>query len=147
MNCSVGPEELLKLAQCAAKNTNLPVSFKPNAGMPEFINRETVFPGTPEEFLAVSLKAYESGINFFGGCCGTTPEYIKLLSENLKNKKPVKRAFVKHHLLSSRTKAVDLNLLQRPVKIGERINLRAEKNFSRNYQKIYSAVKSEANNS
>lgn len=145
MNCSVGPEELLKLAQFAAKNTNLPVSFKPNAGMPEFINRETVFPGTPEEFLAVSLKAYESGINFFGGCCGTTPEYIKLLSENLKNKKPVKRAFVKHHLLSSRTKAVDLNLLQRPVRIGERINPTGRKKFQQELSKnIFGLVKSEA---
>lgn len=145
MNCSVGPAELLKLARFTAKNTNLPISFKPNAGMPELVNRETVFPGTPEEFLEISLKAYESGINFFGGCCGTTPEYIKLLSDNLKNKRPVRRAFVKHHLLSSRTKAIDLNLLDRPIKIGERINPTGRKKFQQELSKnIFGLVKSEA---
>ncbi|MFA6613438.1 MAG: homocysteine S-methyltransferase family protein [Endomicrobiia bacterium] len=145
MNCSVGPKELLKLAQLMAKNTNLPISFKPNAGMPKLINRETIFPGTSEEFLDISLQAYESGINLFGGCCGTTPEYIKLLSDNLKNKKPIKREFIKHHLLSSRTKAVDLNLLQRPIKIGERINPTGRKKFQQELSKnIFGLVKSEA---
>jgi 5-methyltetrahydrofolate--homocysteine methyltransferase len=145
MNCSVGPKELLKLAQLMAKNTNLPISFKPNAGMPKLINRETIFPGTSEEFLDISLQAYESGINLFGGCCGTTPEYIKLLSDNLKNKKPIKREFIKHHLLSGRTKAVDLNLLQRPIKIGERINPTGRKKFQQELSKnIFGLVKSEA---
>ena len=80
MNCSVGPEELLKLAKITTANTNLPVSFKPNAGMPQLINRETVFPGTKEEFVSVAVKAYQAGVNMLGGCCGTDPEYIKLLS-------------------------------------------------------------------
>jgi 5-methyltetrahydrofolate--homocysteine methyltransferase len=89
MNCSVGPVQLLKFAKILSENTNLPISFKPNAGMPQFINRKTVYPGTPEEFVEVCFKAYQYGINMFGGCCGTNPQYIKLLSENLKNKKPV----------------------------------------------------------
>ncbi len=145
MNCSVGPKDLLKLAKFVSENTNLPISFKPNAGMPQFINRKTVFPGTPEEFLNYSLQAYNYGINMLGGCCGTTPEYIKLLSENLKNKSPVKRKFVKHHLLSSRTRAIDLNLLQKPIKIGERINPTGRKILQAELsQNVFGLVKSEA---
>ncbi len=145
MNCSVGPKDLLKLAEFMSKNTNLPISFKPNAGMPEYINRQTVFPGTPEEFLKISLQAYDYGINMFGGCCGTTPEYIKLLSKELKNKPPVKRNFIKHHLLSSRTRAVDLNTLKRPIKIGERINPTGRKILQAELsQNIFGLVKNEA---
>ena len=145
MNCSVGPETLLQLAKFMAKNTNLPISFKPNAGMPQYINRQTIFPGTSEEFVKICLQAYNYGINMFGGCCGTNPEYIKLLSSNLKNKPPVIRKKVCHHLLSSRTKAIDLNLLNRPIKIGERINPTGRKKFQAELsQNIFGLVKSEA---
>lgn len=145
MNCSVGPTELLKLAKLMSEKTNLPISFKPNAGMPQFINRNTVFPGTPEEFVDVCLKAYDYGINMFGGCCGTNPEYIKLLSEKLKGKAPVVRKKVNHHLLSSRTKAIDLNLLNKPIIIGERINPTGRKKFQEELSKnIFGLVKSEA---
>ena len=145
MNCSVGPETLLQLAKFMAKNTNLPISFKPNAGMPQYINRQTIFPGTSEEFVKICLQAYDYGINMFGGCCGTTPEYIKLLSNNLKNKPPVIRKEVCHHLLSSRTKAIDLNLLNRPIKIGERINPTGRKKFQAELsQNIFGLVKTEA---
>lgn len=145
MNCSVGPKDLLKLAKFMSENTNLPISFKPNAGMPQFINRKTVFPGTPEEFLEYSLQAYKYGVNMLGGCCGTTPEYIKLLSANLKNKAPVRRNFVKHHLLSSRTKAIDLNLLKKPIRIGERINPTGRKILQAELsQNIFGLVKAEA---
>ena len=145
MNCSVGPTELLKLAKLMSENTNLPISFKPNAGMPQFINRKTVFPGTKEEFVDVCVQAYNYGINMFGGCCGTTPEYISLLSNKLKNKPPIKRKFVEHHLLSSRTKAIDLNLLNKPIKIGERINPTGRKKFQAELsQNIFGLVKSEA---
>ncbi len=145
VNCSVGPEDLLKIVKFMSQNTNLPISFKPNAGMPKYINRKTVFPGTAEEFVKFSLKAYEYGVNMFGGCCGTAPEYIKLLSQNLKNKVPIKRNEVKHHLLSSRTKAIDLNVLKKPIKIGERINPTGRKILQQELSKnIFGLVKSEA---
>ncbi len=145
MNCSVGPSELLKLAKLMSQNTNLPISFKPNAGMPEIINRKTVFPGTKEEFVDICVEAYNYGINMFGGCCGTTPEYINLLSNKLKNKQPVKRKFVEHHLLSSRTKTIDLNLINKPIKIGERINPTGRKKFQAELsQNIFGLVKNEA---
>ncbi len=145
MNCSVGPSQLLKLVKLMSEHTNLPISFKPNAGMPEIINRKTVFPGTKEEFVDICIKAYNYGINMFGGCCGTTPEYIDLLSNKLKNKQPIKRKFVEHHLLSSRTKTIDLNLVNKPIKIGERINPTGRKKFQTELsQNIFGLVKNEA---
>ena len=129
MNCSVGPEELVKLAKLLASNTTLPVSFKPNAGMPKLINRETVFPGTAEEFAKACVEAHKCGINMLGGCCGTTPEFIKALSDKLKGKKPAARKNREKFLLSSRTKAVDLVSLNHLVKVGERINPTNRKKF------------------
>ena len=92
------PKQLIGVPHCSPI-TVVPISFKPNAGMPQFINRKTIFPGTPEEFTEVCLKAYDYGINMLGGCCGTDPQYIKMLSEKLKNKPPVTRKQITHHLL------------------------------------------------
>ncbi len=122
MNCSVGPGELAKLAATLAANTSLPISFKPNAGMPRLINRQTVFPGTVEEFIAAAGTAYAAGVNMFGGCCGTTPEFIEALARHLKGKKPVARPWQDKILVSSRTRAVNLAGHKDLIIIGERIN-------------------------
>ena len=103
VNCSVGPEELVKLVKILCENTSLPVSFKPNAGMPKLINRKTVFPGTPEEFAKAGKLAFSYGTNFIGGCCGTNPEFIRALSAKIKGKPPVKRKTAERFFLSSRT--------------------------------------------
>jgi 5-methyltetrahydrofolate--homocysteine methyltransferase len=129
MNCSVGPEELAKLAKIICANTALPVSFKPNAGMPKLVNRQTVFPGTPEEFVAASEAAYAAGVNLLGGCCGTTPAFIAALAKKLKNKPPVARPPQDKLLLASRAKAVDIRRRDRIVVIGERINPTNRKKF------------------
>ncbi len=129
MNCSVGPKDLLELGRLLSSNTSLPVSFKPNAGMPKLVNRQTVFPGTAGEFADASKAAYESGINLLGGCCGTTPEFIKALSLELKGKKPAARKINKHFYISSRTRALDLNAQKPVIKIGERINPTNRKKF------------------
>ena len=129
MNCSVGPRELAKLAAKLASYTSLPISFKPNAGMPRLINRQTVFPGTVEEFLTAADTAYAAGVNLFGGCCGTTPAFIESLAHHLKNKKPVVRQAKNKLLLSSRTRAIDLAEQKELIIIGERINPTNRKKF------------------
>ncbi|MDR0401519.1 MAG: homocysteine S-methyltransferase family protein [Endomicrobium sp.] len=123
LNCSIGSAKLAELADILCKNTDLPISFKPNAGIPELINRETKFLETKEEFIDASLKAYHCGVNMFGGCCGTTPEFIKFLSEKLKNKAPKTRGSTKKtFFLSTRTTAIDINKIKKPIIVGERIN-------------------------
>jgi 5-methyltetrahydrofolate--homocysteine methyltransferase len=76
-NCSVGPKELLPIARELAQGT-LPVIVQPNAGLPQLIDDETVFPLGPEGFAeqAQPLLQY---VKIIGGCCGTTPSHIARL--------------------------------------------------------------------
>ncbi|GMO67068.1 MAG: homocysteine S-methyltransferase family protein [Endomicrobiia bacterium] len=145
VNCSIGSMELAELVKVLCENTNLPVSFKPNAGIPELINHETKFPETKEEFIEASLKAYSYGTNIFGGCCGTTPEFIKSLSNELRNKTPKMRSIKNKYFLSTRIKAIDINEIKRPVFIGERINPTNRKKFQEELAKNnFSTIKDEA---
>ena len=145
LNCSVGAKDLADMAKILCENTNLPISFKPNAGMPVLINRETVFPGTVEEFMEASLRAYSYGVNMFGGCCGTNPDYIKALYAEFKDKEPIKRDIKNKFFLSSRTKAFDMNEISRPIIIGERINPTGRKKFQEELiNGVFTLVKDEA---
>jgi 5-methyltetrahydrofolate--homocysteine methyltransferase len=122
LNCSIGSQDLVKLIKFLCCNTNLPISFKPNAGIPTLVNHKTFFPETKKEFIKSSLDAYSCGVNMFGGCCGTTPDFIKSLANELRFKPPVKRKIVNKNFFSSRTKAIDINDIKKPIFIGERIN-------------------------
>jgi len=122
INCSVGPGAMLPLVKKIVANTNRPVSFKPNAGIPQLIERQTVFPGTPEEFLQATTEAVASGVNIVGGCCGTNPDFIRRISDKFRNVRPLSRPKVNRLWLSSRQKAIDLNSFNRLVIVGERIN-------------------------
>lgn len=128
MNCSVGPAQMAVLAQKILSITKLPLSFKPNAGMPKLINRQTVFPGTADEFVSACVSAYANGAAMLGGCCGTTPEFINALSLALKGKKPVVKSVPENFFLASRTKAINLKENSFAV-IGERINPTNRKQF------------------
>jgi len=81
LNCVPGFEAALPLLDKIAQVSRLPLSIFPNAGLPERVNGETVFPESPEDFvrLVKNLSSYNIGI--IGGCCGTTPEYIRLLKK------------------------------------------------------------------
>ena len=145
LNCSVGPKDLLALAKILTENTSIPISFKPNAGMPKLVNRETVFPGTSAEFVEAGLKAYQAGVNMLGGCCGTTPEFISALAKELKGKKPASRKNKTSFFISSRTTAIDLNEKGKFFVIGERINPTNRKKFQAELsQGVFSTIRKEA---
>jgi 5-methyltetrahydrofolate--homocysteine methyltransferase len=129
VNCSAGPKDLLEIIKTICANTALPVSFKPNAGIPTLVNRETIFPGTCDEFVETGLKAHAFGVNMIGGCCGTTPEFIRNLSGALKGVAPVKRVAKDKLLLASRGKAFDAHNFGKLITIGERINPTNRKKF------------------
>ena len=63
------------------KYASIPVVMKPNAGLPRELDGKTVFDVTPEEFAEEVKELVNEGVRVIGGCCGTTPEYIKLLCE------------------------------------------------------------------
>ncbi len=84
VNCSLGPREMPPLVEELRRWTTLPISIKPNAGLPD--------PGgagydiTPEEFAAAMGELTKLGVKCYGGCCGTTPEYIALLKQALEGR-------------------------------------------------------------
>ena len=100
--------------------TNLPIVINPNAGLPVSVNGETSYPVGPEEFYAYMERFAEKGAAILGGCCGTTPEHIRLLAERLKNKPVKERHIEKKTVVSSYTHTVTFGA--RPILIGERIN-------------------------
>ncbi|MBR5046980.1 MAG: homocysteine S-methyltransferase family protein, partial [Eubacterium sp.] len=83
INCSTGPEEMIPLIRQMKEYAEVPLLAKANAGLPELHDGKTVYPMTPEEFAAYGPEFIDAGVGFLGGCCGTGPEHIRLLSRSV----------------------------------------------------------------
>lgn len=91
-NCALGAEQLQPYLQRLSKETNFYTSAHPNAGLPNAFGE---YDETPEEMQQLINNYLENGlINIIGGCCGTTPEHIKLIAASAENYKPRKIATV-----------------------------------------------------
>ena len=77
-NCGSGIVDIIEVAKLMRPATDLPLWFKPNAGLPKLVDGETVFRETPEEMAAHFEELIAAGAGIVGGCCGTTPEHIRL---------------------------------------------------------------------
>lgn len=120
MNCSLGPVQMKKIVPKLYEHASVPIIVSPNAGLPRFENGQTVYDVSPKEFASHMADIVKSGARVIGGCCGTTPEYIKNAVDATKNIVPlpiIKRDTV---LVSSYTHAVCFK--DSPIIIGERIN-------------------------
>lgn len=150
-NCSLGPAQLLSVVEKLAKVTSLPISVQPNAGMPQLIDGDTVFPMTPEEMGTWVPKLIEAGASYLGGCCGTTPAHILALKQQAtQTPAPAKKAFqpsLKHTVLTSRSKTVYLGAAYPTAVIGERINPTGRKELAADIRSgQFMSVKREALN-
>lgn len=125
-NCSLGPRQLTSVAEELLEYATVPVLLKPNAGLPEIKNGKTVYDVTPEEFGLDVASLVNKGVRICGGCCGTTPEYIKAIVDSIPSA-PVQKETNKRTLVSSYTHAVDF--ANAPILIGERINPTGKKPF------------------
>ncbi len=84
VNCSVGPDQLEAVIRGLRKTVSIPVMAKPNAGMPEITDTgEAVYSMGAEEFARHVLRLRDCGATLIGGCCGTTPDYIRTLKKSL----------------------------------------------------------------
>ncbi len=124
-NCSLGPEQLLPVIEKMVRAVSLPVTLRPNAGMPVLqADGRTTFPLCPEEFAAWIPRIVEAGVMAIGGCCGTTPAHIAAARDALKGLSAVKVDSDLHnaHCLTSRSATVYFGA-GFPIRIiGERIN-------------------------
>ena len=120
MNCSLGPKQMMEVAKEYMKYASIPVVVSPNAGMPRSENGKTVFDVSADEFSDIMKEIAVMGVSVLGGCCGTTPEYIRKTVEKTKDipyAAPVKKNIT---MVSSYTHAVEIGRV--PTLIGERIN-------------------------
>ena len=126
-NCSLGPHQLRNVAIELIENASVPVILKPNAGLPKAVDGKTVFDVNPKEFAEEVASLIEKGVRVAGGCCGTTPEYIKALTEKTKGCSPASLTDKNLTVVSSYTHAVEFG--NSPILIGERINPTGKKRF------------------
>ncbi len=80
-NCSLGPKELAPIVERILQTSGIPVLIQPNAGLPIFDGEKTHYDIDPQSFTAAVNQFFEQGISLAGGCCGTSPAYIKALAE------------------------------------------------------------------
>ena len=126
-NCSLGPKQLKPVAEKLLKYASIPVVIQANAGLPRVENGKTVFDVCAEEFAEQTAELVKAGVRVAGGCCGTTPEYIKALLNKTAALEPKKTEKKNFTLISSYTKAVIFG--EKPLLIGERINPTGKKRF------------------
>ena len=89
LNCATGPTEMGEHLAWLAKHWERPISVIPNAGLPVLVEGRTEYPLRPGPFVEAMLRFVEQfGVNIVGGCCGTTPEHIKLLAEAIGERAP-----------------------------------------------------------
>ncbi len=127
MNCSMGPAQMLEIAAETAKYASVPIIVNPNAGLPKVVDGKSVFDVDAEEFSDIMCEIVRAGATVIGGCCGTTPEYIRKTVEKTKKLPFVLPEKKNKTLVSSYTHAVEIG--DAPVIIGERINPTGKKLF------------------
>ena len=120
VNCSLGPKELSNVVKKYLEVSSLPVILKPNAGLPKVKDGKTVYNISPDEFCKDVFDLVKCGARIIGGCCGTTPEYIKKLFSKVKDFKPEKTTQKDITSVCSYNHTVFFD--KKPILIGERIN-------------------------
>ncbi len=85
-NCGNGIEDMIGMVkEIRTVNKTIPVLVHANAGMPKYLDGVTSFPETPEDMASSVEEIINAGANIVGGCCGTTPEHIRKISQVVKS--------------------------------------------------------------
>jgi homocysteine S-methyltransferase len=91
LNCSVGPQIILSAIEKMRPLTTRRLSAQPNAGMPRDVQGRQMYMCSPEYMAKYAKRLINSGVKFIGGCCGTTPEHIKLIVDAVRALSPGRR--------------------------------------------------------
>lgn len=130
VNCSVGPEDMLEVVGRMARATKLPISVQPNAGLPVMRKGKTVFLQTPDHMAPFAKQFVDRGAAIIGGCCGTTPEYIRMIAADVGHKPHAQPSRAPGTWITSRARSLRIGPGAPFVTIGERINPTGRKIFS-----------------
>ncbi|MGL5506649.1 MAG: homocysteine S-methyltransferase family protein [Paraclostridium sp.] len=119
VNCSLGPKQLLPIVKSIVANSNLPIIVQANAGLPKSINGKTVYDLSPDEYFEGVKLFVENGASIIGGCCGTNPDFIKMISQEKNLLKKIERKYVSKCIVCTPSKHINIDNIK---VVGERIN-------------------------
>ncbi len=132
LNCSTGPEHMREPIRVLGENAVLPVSCIPNAGLPLNVDGQAVYPLEPEPFANDLVEfVTKHNISVVGGCCGTTPEHLRLLVEKLNARPHPVRPERSEPRLASAMSAIAMRQDPPPTLLGERCNAQGSRKFKR----------------
>ncbi len=126
-NCSFVPSQTLDIVKEILNHTNLPVIMKPNAGLPQYADGKTTYDVSADKFADDIICSIRSGVSVVGGCCGTTPDYIKSVTGKISDYSVHRRDYVDETIVTFYCKSVIFD--SHPILIGERINPTGKKLF------------------
>ena len=122
-NCSTGPDKMEELIRTMSEVTTIPVIAKPNAGLPSLdADGNTVYDMGEEEFAEGMARLVEAGASILGGCCGTTPAFIRRLKERTAQMEVKERKKPEKRFLTSERMTIEFGLDDNFIIVGERIN-------------------------
>src|SRR5208282_5837245 len=91
LNCSVGPKATLETIEKMMRHSEKPMSAMPNAGLPTMVEGRNIYLCSPEYMAQYARRMLWAGLRIVGGCCGTTPEHIKLIHAEARSLQPVQK--------------------------------------------------------
>lgn len=118
LNCSVGPDVMLDAIEELAGSSGKKVSCQPNAGLPRDVNGRQMYMASPDYMAKYAKRLIQRGAKYIGGCCGTTPEHIKMMADAVRPLSP-RRHFV---IVETRPEAVPGKEGVQPVPMEKRSN-------------------------
>lgn len=127
LNCGFGPDVAKNLLPDFIVHSSIPLIIQPNAGMPKTLNGKTIYDISPQVFAEYQADFYKQGVAIIGGCCGTTPEHIRLTVKACEKLECPTISNKNKTVVSSFAKTQTIG--DTPVIIGERINPTGKKAF------------------
>ncbi len=130
LNCATGPAEMGEHLRHLSQHSRMPISCLPNAGLPSVVDGEMHYDLTAEQLTDYQRRfVTEMGVQVIGGCCGTTPEFIRQLAEMAAEVVPAVRNPVHEPSVTSIYSAVPLRQDLAFLGIGERTNANGSRKF------------------
>jgi methionine synthase / methylenetetrahydrofolate reductase (NADH) len=120
INCSVGPVAMLDAIERLRQVTNAPLSAMPNAGMPRNVEGRNIYLCSPEYMASYARKFVGAGVRFVGGCCGTTPDHIRMMKSAIRVT-GAKRAPASVSAESRPPSAIEALPIQKRSRVGEKL--------------------------
>ncbi len=143
-NCGTGPQNVFEVVRKMGRVTEKPLSAMPNAGLAQFVQGKFYYPYNPHYFANYGKKFLSAGVKVVGGCCGTTPEHIRLLKQQTKDLKVQPRKIKKIEIIEEKEREVKETPhtgLMKVLKKKKALSVEIDPPRDVNYKKILKRLK------